>query len=88
MDAHPLVRDRINYVNGRIKSADGTRHYFVDPTCKETVKCLEQLIYKEGTNDPDKELGFDHVPDAIGYYLFTKFVHIPAKRHQSEHMNR
>lgn len=88
MDAHPLVRDRINFVNGRIKSADGKRHYFVDPSCKETIKCLEQLTYKEGTNDPDKELGFDHVPDALGYYLYTKYVYMPAKRITSHHMQR
>lgn len=88
MAAHPLVRDRINYVNGRVKSADGKRHFFCDPSCKESIKCYEQLTYKEGTNDPDKELGLDHIPDSLGYYLYTKFVWVPAQRTDSAHMSR
>lgn len=88
MDSHPLVRDRVNLVNAKIKSADGLRHLYVDPRCKETIKCLEQLCYKEGTNQPDKESGLDHVPDALGYYIYTQFAYLPAKRMQIPHMSR
>jgi hypothetical protein len=88
MDAHPLVRDRLNLVNGRFQSADGKRHAFVDPKCKESIKCYEQLIYKEGTNEPDKSMNLDHLPDATGYYLYTKFVYIPAHYARVNYMSR
>lgn len=88
MESHPLVRDRVNLVNAKIKSADNQRHLFIDPKCKETIKCLEQLCYKEGTNQPDKDSGFDHVPDALGYYIYTQFAYLPAKRTHLPHMSR
>lgn len=88
MSTHPLVRDRINVVNGKIQSADGQRHMFVDPKCRQSIKCYEQLCYKEGTNDPDKEGGLDHLPDATGYYIYGRFAYKPAARAHVPHMNR
>jgi hypothetical protein len=88
MDAHPLVRDRINLVNGKFQSADGKRHAFVDPSCRESIRCYEQSIYKEGTSEPDKELGLDHIPDATGYYIYTRFAYLPARGAQITHMGR
>ena len=72
-NAHPSIRDRVNSTNAKLKSANGTRTLFVDPKCKEVIKSLERLVYKEGTNVPDKDSGFDHMADALGYaveYLF------------------
>ena len=31
------------------------------------IKGLQRQIYKENTNIPDKEEGYDHMNDAIGY---------------------
>lgn len=92
MDAHPLVRDRVNLVNGKFLTADGKRHAFVDPSCRESIKCYEQLTYKEGTSDwersPDKSLGLDHLPDATGYYIYTRFAYQPAHSRQINHIGR
>lgn len=88
MDAHPLVRDRVNLVNGKFLTADGLRHAYVDPSCRESIKCYEQLTYKEGTNEPDKTLGLDHLPDATGYYVFTRFAYKPTRAAQINHMER
>ena len=88
MESHPLVRDRINLVNGKWQSADGKRHAFVDPLCRESIKCYEQSIYKEGTSEPDKDLGLDHIPDATGYYIYTRFAYLPARGAQINHMGR
>jgi len=88
MDAHPLVRDRINLVNGKFQNADGKRHAFVDPSCRESIKCYEQAVYKEGTSEPDKDLGLDHLPDATGYYIYTRFAYLPARGAQINHMGR
>ena len=30
---------------------------------------LVKLVYKENTNIPDKEEGFDHMNDAVGYLI-------------------
>ncbi len=73
LSSHPLVRDRINIMNAKICNAAGDRVYYVDPKCKNTIKSLEQLCYKEGTNNPDKDSGLDHVPDSAGYYFYTRF---------------
>ena len=70
---HTAVRDRINAVNSRLKTTDGERHLFIDPACKHTIQGLERHTYKEGTSQPDKDSGFDHMNDAVGYcvdYLF------------------
>ena len=72
-NAHALVRDRINAVNSRLLSGDGERHLFVSSKCKQTIKSLERQTYKEGTSVPNKDDGFDHMNDALGYlveYLF------------------
>ena len=71
--AHNPVRDGINAVNARLCSTDGVRHLFVDPKCKNTLNSLERFAYKEGTNQPDKDSGYDHMADALRYaveYLF------------------
>ena len=66
---HPAVRDRINAVNSKLKDSNGNRHIFVSQSCKTIVKGLQRQIYKENTNIPDKEDGFDHMNDAIGYMV-------------------
>jgi len=73
LSSHPLVRDRVNAVNAKFQTADGLRHAFVDPSCVKSIECYERQVYKEGTSDPDKTMGFDHIPDSAGYYIFTRF---------------
>jgi phage terminase large subunit len=70
---HTPVRDRINAVNSRLCSSSGIRQLFIDPKCKYTIEGLERQTYKEGTSQPDKDSGYDHTNDALGYavdYLF------------------
>ena len=66
---HSPIRDRINAVNSRLKSADGKRFIFISPSCKIMIKGLQRQIYKENTNIPDKEEGYDHMNDSIGYLI-------------------
>ena len=68
-ERHTSVRDRINSVNARLKTTDGQRHLFVDPKCKQVIKSLERQTYKEGTSQPDKDSGYDHMNDALGYLV-------------------
>jgi phage terminase large subunit len=72
-NAHTPVRDRINAVNSRLCDTNGIRHLYIHPRCKYTIEGLERQIYKEGTTSPDKDGGYDHQMDALGYmvdYLF------------------
>lgn len=68
-NSHALVRDRINAVNSRLLSGDGKRHLYISPKCKQTIKSLERQTYKEGTSIPNKDDGFDHMNDALGYLI-------------------
>ena len=71
--SHPAIRDRINAVNSRLKSGNGERHLFFTDKCKQVIKSLERQTYKEGTSQPNKDDGYDHMNDALGYlveYLF------------------
>lgn len=64
---HPPVRDRINAVNSALLSSTGERKLWIDPGCRRVIECLERQTYKEGTQIPDKDAGYDHMNDAIGY---------------------
>lgn len=70
---HDPVRDRINAINARFQSADGENHLYISKTCKYTIESLDKYTYKEGTQVPDKDSGYDHMFDALSYciaYLF------------------
>jgi len=66
---HTPVRDRINSVNSRLCSSSGQRHLFVSAKSKYTIEGLERQTYKEGTSQPDKDSGYDHMNDALGYMI-------------------
>jgi phage terminase large subunit len=71
--AHTPVRDRINAVNSRLCDSTGIRRLFIDGKCKYTIEGLERQTYKEGSSQPDKDSGYDHLNDSLGYaidYLF------------------
>ena len=72
-DANPGVRDRINTVNAKLKSATGTRHLFINPkTCPNLVRDFQRVTWKQGgsfildqTSNPD----LTHISDAAGYIV-------------------
>ena len=73
----PLVRDRINAVNSKLKNVNGKNNLFIVKSCKNAIKSIERQIYKEGTHIPDKDSGYDHMNDALGYLVEYNF---PLKR--------
>ena len=70
--SHPPVRDRMNVMNRHFRSADGRVLATVDPRCVRSIEAYERLVFREGTGEPDKMQGFDHLVDASGYYLFGR----------------
>tara|TARA_Y100001973_G_C5188176_1_gene329188 strand:- start:827 stop:2041 length:1215 start_codon:yes stop_codon:yes gene_type:complete len=73
----PLVRDRINSVNAKLKNAKGINSLYILKSCKNVIKSIERQIYKEGTHIPDKDSGYDHFNDALGYMIEYNY---PLKR--------
>lgn len=88
MSSHPQVRDRNNITNAAWCAADGTVTAYVDPRCRKSIEAYERWQYKEGTNQQDKEGGFDHLCEATGYFFYTRFAYIPAGRKHVPHMIR
>jgi len=69
----PLIRDRINAVNAKLKNVNGKNSLFIVKSCKNVIKSIERQIYKEGTHVPDKDSGYDHMNDALGYLIEFNF---------------
>ena len=88
MASHPLVRDRISTVNGKLFSADKHTSFYFDPKCVKSIAAMEKQTYKAGTSEPDKTGGHDHVADATGYYAYTRFVHSKPRLETLVHMGR
>ena len=82
----PLVRDRINAVNSKLKNVNGKNSLYILKSCKNVIKSIERQIYKEGTTIPDKDNNYDHMNDALGYMieynfpLRRNFIASPPKR--------
>lgn len=69
----PLIRDRLNVTNALFENSSGERKAFVSPKCRKSIEAYAGYTYKEGSSEPDKNSGFDHIVDASGYYIFTRF---------------
>ena len=72
--ANPSVRERINLTNAKLQSAAGDIGIQVDPRCKELIKDLEQVCFKEESNqiDKDRDRLRTHLSDALGYLLWQE----------------
>ncbi len=71
--AAPAVVDRINEVNAVIKNAEGYRRLHINSALEYIIECLEMLVYKEGTSQPDKSMNIEHMTDALGYLIHAQF---------------
>jgi len=73
---NPRQRDRVNAMNGRFKSMDGSRRFFINPnTCPKTINDINKAeIMPDGRLNKDQEKQqIGHISAALGYlvsYLF------------------
>jgi hypothetical protein len=75
--ANGRVRDRVSAVNMALCNNDGQRLYYVNvDKCPNIALGLEQQAYDKN-GEPDKKAGFDHLNDAVGYFVVRK---MPIKR--------
>lgn len=72
--SHPwAVKDRLNSTNYLIKNAAGEIRLFIHPRCKNTIKGLKNVTFKEGAEDfvVDKTAGIEHWCDGLGYLILS-----------------
>lgn len=70
---NPAVKDRVMAVNQMIFS-QGKRRLLINPdTCPNTIEGLERQAYGKN-GEPDKTAGFDHLNDALGYFIAYKYA--------------
>ena len=86
--SHPPVRDRMNVMNRQFRSADDKIHALVDPRCVRSIEAYERLVFRDGTAEPDKTQGFDHLVDASGYFLFSRYGTTSTRPNVSSFMER
>jgi hypothetical protein len=72
--ANPSVRERVNLVNAKLRSASGEIGLIVDRKCKELILDFEQVAYKADTYqiDKDRDRMRTHLSDALGYLLWQE----------------
>ncbi len=78
--SNPQIRDRVNLTNAMLRSASGEIRLLIDPKCKELIKDLEQVSYKEDSNqiDKDRDRMRTHLSDALGYLLWQEGKQLPG----------
>ena len=76
--ANPPVRDRVASVQALLENGKGEVRLKVAAGCKRTIECLELQSYTE-KGEPDKDAGYDHMNDALGYLVYRDFSMIHAR---------
>ena len=70
--SNPAVRDRVASVQAVLENGKGEIRLQVAKHCKRTIECLELQSYTE-RGEPDKDAGYDHMNDALGYLVWREF---------------
>ena len=76
--SNPAVRDRVAAVQAVLENGKGQVRLQVAKNCKRTIECLELQSYTD-KGDPDKDAGYDHMNDALGYAVWRLFNPLHAR---------
>lgn len=79
--SNPAVRDRVAAVQALLENGKGQVRLTISASCRKVIECLELQSYNE-KGDPDKDAGYDHMNDALGYVIWREFnpLHAGAGR--------
>nr|WP_246333254.1 phage terminase large subunit [Stenotrophomonas tumulicola] len=78
--ANPRIRARVVSVNAMLCNAKGQRRLLVNAYgCPKLTEALEKQAYDDN-GMPDKTTGFDHPPDALGYFIHSRFPAVRSAR--------
>jgi hypothetical protein len=77
--SNPSVRERINLMNTKLRSARGVIGLLIDRKCKELIQDFEQVCYKGDTGqiDKDRDRMRTHASDALGYLIWQECRPLP-----------
>ena len=76
--SNPPIRDRVASVQALLENGKGEVRLQVAANCKRTIECLELQSYTE-KGDPDKDAGYDHMNDGLGYLVWREFNPLYAR---------
>ena len=76
--SNPPVRDRVAAVQALLENGKGEVRFQIAAKCKRTIECLELQSYTE-KGDPDKDAGYDHMNDGLGYLVWREFNPLYAR---------
>jgi len=76
--ANPPVRDRVAAVQALLENGKGEVRLHIAASCVKLIECLELQSYTE-RGEPDKDQGYDHMNDAIGYLIWREFNPLHAR---------
>ena len=76
--SNPPVRDRVAAVQAVLENGKGQVRLQITKNCKRTIECLELQSYSD-KGDPDKDAGYDHMNDALGYTVWRLFNPLHAR---------
>lgn len=82
---HTPVKDRVNSLNAKLKSASGQIGVLVSPKCKNIIRSLERLSYKEDSSIIQHD-GNEHMFDAVSYLI--DFLYPVKTIHETQPVQR
>jgi len=79
--SNPPIRDRVAAVQALLENGRGETRIQILDKCVRLIESLELQSYTD-KGEPDKDAGFDHMNDALGYLVWREFnpLHANAGR--------
>jgi len=72
-ESNPQVKDRVNAVNAKLKDGNGDRHLWFHPDCKQAIRDMQRVVWKEGSGgailDQTTDKERTHSSDGVGYVI-------------------
>ena len=80
--SNPPIKDRVQTVQALLENSKGRVRMAIHASCRRLIECLELQSYDEKSGNPDKQNGYDHLNDALGYLCYKEFNMIYSRAGQ------
>jgi hypothetical protein len=80
--SNPPIKDRVQTLQAVLENSKGQVRMSIYSKATRLIECLELQRYDEKTGDPDKQNGYDHLNDALGYLCYREFNMIYSRAGQ------
>ena len=83
-NSNPRIRDRVSAVQALLENGRQEIRLQVLARCERMIECLELQSYSErNPEEPDKEAGYDHLNDSLGYVVWALYNPLHARAGRS-----